>query len=85
MQLQLQLLDITFKMDEIKVNHKSLFIAFIIILAISQFFLLDRNPMQPWDEAIYATRIDYAIDENKWLDQTEGSVEGMYSSSHPPL
>lgn len=68
-----------------KVNFKYLFTVFFIGLTIVNFITLDKNPLQPWDEGIYAVRVQYLLDSGNWIDQTEGSIGGLYSSSHPPL
>ncbi len=47
--------------------------------------MLPVQSLQPWDEALYAVRVKYIVETNQWLDQTTGSVDGLYSSSQPPL
>lgn len=63
----------------------SLFIFILVLVVISRFIGYSIDEIQPWDEGIYAHRISACLVHNEWLDQTEYSPNGLYSSSHPPL
>lgn len=41
--------------------------------------------IQPWDEALYAFRALSIFETNNLIDQTNGSLGGLYSSTSPPL
>lgn len=41
--------------------------------------------IQPWDEALYALRALSIFDTGNLIDQTDGSLGGLYSSTSPPL
>ncbi|MBN2364502.1 glycosyltransferase family 39 protein [candidate division WOR-3 bacterium] len=59
--------------------------AMVVSVSLSRFFWLGDMEVQPWDEAMYASRAKSVVMHGSWLDQTEHSVNGLYSSSHPPL
>lgn len=65
-------------------KHIFMFLA-VLIVSILRFYGLGDAEIQPWDEAMYASRIKSAVSFGSWLDQTKYSVNGLYSSSHPPL
>jgi 4-amino-4-deoxy-L-arabinose transferase-like glycosyltransferase len=60
---------------------------FFIILVVGCLRLinLDFADLQPWDEGLYAVRAEAVVKFNDWLDQTPHSIDGLYSSTHPPL
>lgn len=41
--------------------------------------------IQPWDEGLYAFRSLSIFETNNLIDQTNGSLGGLYSSTSPPL
>jgi 4-amino-4-deoxy-L-arabinose transferase-like glycosyltransferase len=57
----------------------------MILMMTYQVFQLNKYDLQPWDEALYAVRAKYIVETGNWLDQTQGAVDGLYSSVHPPL
>ncbi|MBN1150712.1 glycosyltransferase family 39 protein [candidate division WOR-3 bacterium] len=57
----------------------------VVAVALSRFFFLDSLEIQPWDEGMYGVRAKSVLMHGVWLDQTDHSVGGLYSSSHPPL
>jgi 4-amino-4-deoxy-L-arabinose transferase-like glycosyltransferase len=64
---------------------KDKFWILIIIIALLRFINLGFGDINPWDEAMYAIRSKSIVAFGEWLDQTEYSVGGLYTSSHPPL
>ncbi|MBN1619519.1 glycosyltransferase family 39 protein [candidate division WOR-3 bacterium] len=69
------------------ITEKKHILMFLAVFAVSfvRFYGLGDAEIQPWDEAMYASRSKSAVSFGCWLDQTEYSVNGLYSSSHPPL
>jgi hypothetical protein len=62
-----------------------LFPGIIILFGLLRFINLGGFDLQEWDESLYAVRAKSIVYYNDWVDQTGHSVEGLYSSSHPPL
>ena len=60
-------------------------IIIVLMLASLPFWNIFQDEIQPWDEGIYACRIKAVAEYDQWLDQTEYSPGGLYSSAHPPL
>jgi len=50
-----------------------------------RFVNLGFDDMQAWDEAVYAVRSMGMLRFGEWIDQTSVSIDGLYSSFHPPL
>ncbi len=59
-----------------------LLIAFIIVLKLPGIFTDD---IQPWDEGMYAQRVNSISTFGDFFDQSSHSIEHFYSGSHPPL
>lgn len=59
--------------------------AVIGIVLIFRIATLDQLEIQPWDEALYAVRIDGIVQHSAWWDQTAFAPGGLYSSAHAPL
>lgn len=70
-------------MDKITAKHTA--IAVILFFSLSLFFRLGSLELQPWDEGLYAIRAMSILETGNWIDQTEHSVGGLYSSTYPPL
>lgn len=66
-------------------KYITVFVVFLLLLTVFQLFRVSYYDLQPWDEALYAVRAKYIVETNNWLDQTKGSVSGLYSSVHPPV
>lgn len=64
---------------------KDKFWILVIIIALIRFINLGFGDINPWDEAMYAIRSQSIVEFGEWLDQTEYSVGGLYTGSHPPL
>jgi len=60
-------------------------IGIVIVVALLRFVNLGYVDLQPWDESLYAVRAETIIKFGDWLDQTPHSIDGHYSSTHPPL
>jgi hypothetical protein len=60
-------------------------IAVLGFLALLPFVGLGRGEIEASDEALYAVRARSIVEHGDWLDQTEHSIGGLRSSSHPPL
>ncbi len=65
--------------------QERLFLALLAVAAGLRFINLGFLDMQAWDEAVYAVRSMGILRFGGWLDQTAFSVDGLYSSFHPPL
>lgn len=61
-----------------------LFFIFLFLVAVKLPSIL-TNDMQPWDEGMYAVRVLAVHEFGAFLNQSEYSVGGFYSASHPPL
>lgn len=59
-----------------------LLIVFIILLKLPPVMSSD---IQPWDEGMYALRVNSIVSFGDVLDQSSHSVGGFYSAAHPPL
>lgn len=59
----------------------------LLVIFVSSLRLLNLNfeDMQTWDESLYAVRTISIVDHNRWIDQTDDALGGLYSSAHPPL
>jgi len=55
------------------------------IIGLLRFINLGFTDLQVWDEPLYAVRAEAMVRFGDWLDQTPHSIEGLYSSLHPPL
>lgn len=60
---------------------------YFILLVLSLLVLLKFNSgeLQPWDEALYACRAESITTSGNYIDQTNESLGGLYSSTSPPL
>ncbi|MGC9366873.1 MAG: ArnT family glycosyltransferase [bacterium] len=66
-------------------NKNILLLIILLIISFTRMYNLGCLEIQPWDEAMYAIRAKAAALNNQWFDQTDYSVGGLYSSSHPPI
>lgn len=67
-------------------NHPKTSLFFLLLLLI--FFKLPAigfDDIQPWDEGMYATRVNSIYLNGDFWDQAQHSVAGMDSGSQPPL
>lgn len=55
------------------------------IVAVLRFVNLGFADIQVWDEALYGVRAESVVRFGDWWDQTPHSIEGLYSSLHPPI
>ena len=69
----------------LKININKTLLLLIILISTTRFYNIGNEEVQPWDESMYAVRAKYIVNNNNWIDQTDYSVNGLYSSSHPPL
>lgn len=65
-------------------EHK-LYLFLIVLVGLSRFINLGFHDLQAWDESLYAVRAIGVVELGHWIDQTEVSIDGLYSSFHPPL
>jgi 4-amino-4-deoxy-L-arabinose transferase-like glycosyltransferase len=56
-----------------------------VAAALLYFIRLGSTDLAFWDEILYATRALSIGHESGWLDQTAGSVGGLWTAAHPPL
>jgi len=70
---------------ENKNNHSKIFLCLIIFLLLAKIPSLFFTDLQPWDEGMYSTRVLSIHHFGDFFDQSAHSIEGFYSSSHPPL
>ena len=70
--------------NNIKTIDISLIILLLILFSI-RFINLGNFDLQAWDEALYAVRAKSIYFFNCFLDQSAYSIDGLYSSTHPPL
>jgi len=69
--------------DSISIEKRYLIgLGFVGVL---RFINLGFYDMQTWDEALYAVRSMGMLKYGEWIDQTAVSIDGLYSSFHPPL
>lgn len=68
-----------------KSNYFTLGFSISLLSATILFFNLSKGEVQPWDEGLYAYRAKSIVDYNCWLDQTQYTLGGLYSSTYPPL
>lgn len=68
-----------------KNNFAKIFFCIIIFLVLAKIPSVFFSDMQPWDEGMYSTRVLAIQQYGDFFDQTAHSVQGLYSSSHPPL
>ncbi|MFH1049680.1 MAG: glycosyltransferase family 39 protein [bacterium] len=71
--------------EEIRTKQNSIMLGILFLIAL--LYIIDTGPddIQPWDEAMYIVRVKSIVNFGDWLDQTNHSVGGLYSASHPPL
>ncbi len=71
--------------EEIKSKQSYLLVSILFLISI--LYISDTGPseIQPWDESMYIVRAKSILTQGNWLDQTNNSVGGLYSASHPPL
>ena len=61
------------------------FIAIVIFLIAVKVPAIIDTDIQPWDEGMYAARVNSIMINGDFLDQSLHSVGKFYSGSHPPL
>ncbi len=66
-------------------TKEKLYLALLALAGLLRFVNLGFKDMQAWDEAVYAVRAAGILRFGGWLDQTAFSIDGLYSSFHPPL
>src|SRR3990170_4016742 len=66
-------------------NKRSFVVASLLLVGLLRFVNLGFGEIQEWDEALYAVRAKSVANFGDWLDQSNHSVGGLYSASHPPL
>ena len=66
-------------------TKEKLYLAVLALAGLLRFVNLGFKDMQAWDEAVYAVRAEGILRFGGWLDQTAFSIDGLYSSFHPPL
>ena len=68
-------------------NSDTEYIHFIIFFGVAIVLLLNLGigEVQPWDEGLYAVRAASIEKTHNYLDQTSGSLGGLYSSTAPPF
>ena len=66
-------------------NKRSFVVAPLLLVGLLRFVNLGFGEIQEWDEALYAVRAKSVANFGDWLDQSNHSVGGLYSASHPPL
>ncbi len=64
---------------------KNLHIIIFFFLGIMLFINAGKGEMQPWDEGLYAYRAVSITQSNNYIDQTNESLAGLYSSTPPPF
>lgn len=59
----------------------------VVILVATLYHLvrLGSTDLHEWDEAVYSVRALAILQHGQWLDQTAGSIGGLWSSAHPPF
>lgn len=57
----------------------------VIAIASIRFIFVGGGDINGWDEGLYAIKTYSIIANGDWLDQTEHSAGGFYTSVHPPL
>lgn len=66
-------------------NSAVLITAILVFLAVVKVPPALDSDIQPWDEAMYAARVNSIHVNGDFFDQAKHSVGGFYSGSHPPL
>src|SRR5262245_42216926 len=46
---------------------------------------LGSTDLHEWDEAVYGVRTLAILQRGDWLDQSAGSIGGLWSAAHPPF
>jgi len=67
------------------IKRERLYLAGIAGVALMRFLNLGFLDLQAWDEALYAVRAESILRFGGWIDQTRFTIDGLYSSLHPPL
>ena len=62
-----------------------LYVFALLAVGLLRFLNLGFEDLQAWDEAVYAVRAEGILRFGGFLDQTQFSIGGLYSSFHPPL
>ncbi len=59
----------------------------VVFFAVTMVVLLNlgAGEVQPWDEGLYAVRAASIEKSHNYIDQTSGSLGGLYSSTSPPM
>ncbi len=66
-------------------NRQHTVIACVLALTCLYALRLSSVEIQPWDEGLYAVRAQSIVLYNSWLDQSDHTIGGLYSSTPPPL
>ncbi|MCX7908168.1 MAG: glycosyltransferase family 39 protein [Ignavibacteria bacterium] len=69
-------------------NKKDIFfisLSAFILCNIILIFNIEKGEVQPWDEGLYAYRAREILKTDKWWDQVDISLGGLYSATYPPL
>lgn len=68
-------------------NSNTKYIHVVVFFAVTVVILLNlgAGEVQPWDEGLYAVRAASIEKSHNFIDQTSGSLGGLYSSTAPPL
>lgn len=66
-------------------NLYKIFFFLVVFLCAAELPTVFNTDMQPWDEGMYATRVLSIHNNSDFIDQSQHSVGGFYSGSHPPL
>lgn len=68
-------------------NSNTKYIHIIVFFAVAIVILLNlgAGEVQPWDEGLYAVRAASIEKSHNYIDQTSGSLGGLYSSTAPPM
>lgn len=66
-------------------TKEKLYLIALGLVGLLRFVNLGFKDLQAWDEAVYAVRAEGILRFGGWLDQTAFSIDGLYSSFHPPL
>jgi 4-amino-4-deoxy-L-arabinose transferase-like glycosyltransferase len=66
-------------------NFYKIYFILVLFLCIVKLPSLFTDDLQPWDEGMYATRVLSIHEYNDFFNQSQHSIGGFYSASHPPL
>lgn len=66
-------------------NLNKIYFFLVVFLCIVKLPSLVSSDIQPWDEGMYAARVLSIHLNGDFIEQSQHSVGGFYSASHPPL